>query len=87
MLHRMMTVPEAAERVNRNPETIRRWIRAGKLRARKIGTQHVIEEADLDAVTDTERRMLPVPESWKTMDDGNPMPDVLAILDEVRSGR
>ena len=44
----MVTVPQAARLTGRNPETIRRWIREGKLPARKIGTQHVIEEADLD---------------------------------------
>nr|MBA3300012.1 helix-turn-helix domain-containing protein [Thermoleophilaceae bacterium] len=44
----MITVPEAASRAGRDPETIRRWIRAGRLRARKIGTQHVIDEADLE---------------------------------------
>lgn len=43
----MLTVPEAARRVGRNPETVRRWIRAGKLPATRIGTQHVIEEDDL----------------------------------------
>lgn len=47
----MLTVPEAARRANRDPETVRRWIRAGKLPARKVGTQHVIDEADLaDAI-------------------------------------
>ena len=61
----MLTVPEAARRANRNPETIRRWIRAGKLRARKIGTQHVIEEEDLDAVLDDAYEMLPLPDEWK----------------------
>jgi excisionase family DNA binding protein len=45
----MLTVPQAARRVGRNPETIRRWIRAGRLPARKVGTQHVIEEQDLAA--------------------------------------
>ena len=40
----MMTVPEAARRTGKNPETIRRWIREGKLRAHKVGTQHVFEE-------------------------------------------
>ena len=46
----MLTVPEAAKRTGRNPETVRRWIREGKLRARKVGTQHVIEEQDLEAI-------------------------------------
>lgn len=46
----MLTVPQAARRTRKHPETIRRWIREGKLPARKVGTQHVIEEADLDAV-------------------------------------
>lgn len=44
----MLTVPEAAKRAKRDPETVRRWIRAGKLRARKVGTQHVIDKGDLD---------------------------------------
>ena len=46
----MLTVPEAAKRTGRNPETVRRWIREGKLRAHKVGTQHVIDERDLEAV-------------------------------------
>ena len=46
-----LTVPEAARRTGRNPETIRRWIREGKLRAHKVGTQHVIEEDDLADAT------------------------------------
>src|SRR4030067_450323 len=46
----MITVPEAARLVGRDPETIRRWIRAGKLTAWKIGTQHVIDEDDLTNV-------------------------------------
>lgn len=43
----MLTVPEAALRAGKNPETIRRWIRGGKLHAWKVGTQHVIDEDDL----------------------------------------
>ena len=83
----MLTVPEAARRANRNPETIRRWIRAGKLRARKIGTQHVIEEADLDEVLDDEYEMAPLPEEWKTTAEGKPMPNVVRIIHESRRGR
>ena len=44
----MLTVPEAARRVGRDPETVRRWIRAGKLSSVKVGTQHLIDEGDLD---------------------------------------
>lgn len=83
----MLTVPEAAKRVRRDPETVRRWIRAGKLRARKIGTQHFIEEDDLVAVTRT-AEMLPVPKSWgwdRTF-DGKPMPNVVEWIRRSREG-
>ncbi len=47
----MLTVADAAKRANRDPETIRRWIRAGKLTSWKVGTQHMIDEGDLaDAI-------------------------------------
>ena len=46
----MLTVPEAALRVGKNPETIRRWIRAGRLPSWRVGTQHVIDEDDLAQV-------------------------------------
>jgi excisionase family DNA binding protein len=45
-----LTVPEAAKRLRKNPETIRRWIREGKLVATKIGNQHFIDEAEIEAV-------------------------------------
>jgi len=60
----MLTVPEAARRAGRNPETIRRWIRAGRLRSEKVGTQHVVDEADLDALLDDRYEMLPLPPEW-----------------------
>lgn len=83
----MLTVPEAARRVGRNPETIRRWIRSGRLLARKVGTQHVIEEADLDAAI-TNEELLPVPAWWnRTMADGRPIPNVVAAIRRSREGR
>ncbi len=53
----MLTVAEAAKRANRDPETVRRWIRAGKLTSWKVGNQHMIDEDDLaDAIGgETER--------------------------------
>ena len=44
----MLTVPEAAKIAGKNPETIRRWIRSGKLPAQKFGTQHMVDEIALD---------------------------------------
>ena len=80
-----LTVPEAARRVGRNPETIRRWIREGKLRAHKVGTQHVIEERDLDnAAVPEGAESLPLPPAWRTTLTGEPMPDWVAL---VRQGR
>jgi excisionase family DNA binding protein len=85
----MLTVPEAAKRTGRNPETIRRWIREGKLRARKVGTQHVIDEHDLEAMQRSKHpEMLPVPEEWgwgRTF-WGAPMPNVVAWIRESRAG-
>ncbi len=46
----MLTVPEAAVRVHRNPETVRRWIRSGRLNATRIGTQFLIDEDELQGV-------------------------------------
>ena len=80
----MLTVPEAARRAGRNPETIRRWIRAGRLRSQKVGTQHVIEERDLDAILDDEYELLPVPPGFERTWTGEPAPNWVRI---VRQGR
>ena len=81
----MLTVPEVARRIHKDPETVRRWIRSGRLSARKIGTQHVIEEADLERLT--AGATLPLPASWAVTVTGDPMPDVVAALRESRAGR
>lgn len=81
----MMTVPEAARRIGRNPETVRRWIRSGRLRARRVGTQHVVEEADLDAVTASDR--VPLPPGWERLSDGTPRPDWGALVRDARRSR
>jgi excisionase family DNA binding protein len=82
----MLTVPEAARRTGRNPETIRRWIRSGRLRARKIGTQHVIEESDLEGIA-RGGVSLPVPERWRKFDSGRPQPNWVELIHESRRGR
>lgn len=81
----MITVPQAARRAGRDPETIRRWIRTGKLAARKVGTQHVIEESDLEAML--EAGLLPVPDRWRRFDSGRPQPDWAGAVRRSRQGR
>lgn len=82
----MLTVPEAARRAGKNPETIRRWIREGKLPARKVGTQHVLEEADLAEVMGGHADMDDLPTAWRTTFWGGPMPDVVASIRRSREG-
>ncbi len=79
----MLTVPEAARRVNRDPETVRRWIRAGKLRSEKIGTQHLIDERDLDAYVEEDYEMLPLPKAWRV----EPHVNWVKIIRESRESR
>jgi excisionase family DNA binding protein len=83
----MLTVPQVARRVGRNPETVRRWIREGKLRASKVGTQHVIEERDLEQMRiGPYPDVLPVPKEWgweKTR-WGTSMPNVVVLIRESR---
>jgi excisionase family DNA binding protein len=79
----MISVPEAARRVGRNPESVRRWIREGKLPARKIGTQHFIEEDDLAEFDRSE--YVPLPPELRVTMSGKPMPDFLAILRRQRA--
>jgi excisionase family DNA binding protein len=80
----MITVPEAARRLRRHAETVRRWIREGKLRSTKVGTQHLIDEtelAQLAAVT-----LLPVPAGWwSESHTGEPLPDFMAVLRRQRA--
>ncbi len=79
----MLTVPEPARRAGRGPETVRRWIRGGKLRPRTVGTQHVIEEEDLVALLGNADEQL-LPEEWSRLPDGRPMPNFVRYIRERR---
>ena len=81
----MLTVPEAARRARRNPETIRRWIREGKLRATKVGTQHVLEERDLDAILKPDVDIVDLPAEWQKTFWGGAMPDYVSIIRRQRT--
>lgn len=82
----MLTVPEAARRVGRDPETVRRWIRSGRLRSQKVGTQHLIDETDLDnAASGGEGAERP---QWlRRTHSGQSMPDSVRLIRELRDTR
>lgn len=82
----MITVPEAARRAGKDPETIRRWIRSGRLPATKVGTQHVVEAADLELILDQEELPVPSDWGWDLLPDGRPTPSVVAIIRRQRAG-
>ena len=83
----MLSVAEAASRVGRSPDTVRRWIRDGRLPARMEGRRRVIDPADLDGVRDGLYPMLPVPAEWERLEDGTPAPNWVAAVALSRAGR
>lgn len=81
----MLTVPEAARRTKRDPETVRRWIRSGRLKATRIGTQHLIDEDDLARLESDST--LALPPAWQRTATGERMPDVVAAIRSSRAAR
>lgn len=51
----LLTVGEAARLCHRTPETVRRWIWAGKVPAQKLGNQLFVRRSDLPGLADEER--------------------------------
>jgi excisionase family DNA binding protein len=82
----MLTVAEAADRLGRNPETVRRWIRSGRLPARRVGAKHAIDDRDLRVIEDDLYPMSELPDEWRVGDDGTPAPNWVAALHRSRSG-
>jgi excisionase family DNA binding protein len=78
----MVTVAEVAKRLSRDPETVRRWIRAGELPAKKVGLLHLIEEGDLAV-----GQVAHLPAAWRRTATGEKMPDVVAAIRRARAER
>jgi excisionase family DNA binding protein len=81
----MLTVLEAARRIKRDPETVRRWIRSGRLKASRIGARNLIDEGDLAGMTTD--ATLPLPATWQRTATGESMPTVVAAVRSSRSAR
>ncbi|MGH2831061.1 MAG: helix-turn-helix domain-containing protein [Actinomycetota bacterium] len=82
----LVTVPQAARRTGKNPETIRRWIRSGRLPAQKVGTQHLIDEEDLEAAAATDDECVPLPAELRKTWTGRPMPNPVRAIHLAREG-
>lgn len=83
----MLTVYETASRVGRSPDTVRRWIRQGRLPAQMRGGQQLIDDRDVRAIEDEIHPMAKLPEEWRVGDDGSSAPNWVAALRRSRSGR
>lgn len=83
----MLTVAEAASRVGRSPDNVRRWIRDGRLPAQTHGRRREIDPTDLDSLRDELYPMLPLPPEWQRLEDGSPAPNWVAAVALSRSGQ
>jgi excisionase family DNA binding protein len=79
----VLTVSEASALTGRDPETIRRWVRQGRLSARRDGPRLLLDASEVEAllVPDT----LPVPEAWRRTATGE-QPRWVAYLRRTREG-
>ena len=55
----LLTVEDVAQRLQIKPDTVRRWIRTGKLPAIELGGRLRVAPTDLQAFLDKHRKRLP----------------------------
>ena len=79
----MLTVQEAARLTGRNPETIRRWVRSGRLQSRRDGPRLLLFDDEVDALLAPPA--LPLPVAWLQTTFGR-QPDWVAYLRRTREG-
>lgn len=80
----MLTVTQVAQRVGRDPETVRGWIRSGKLEARRANGRMLISESALRDIENDLFPMADLPGEWAHGDHGLAAPNWVAALRRSR---
>ena len=80
----MISVREAAERARVSEETVRRWLRSGRLEGHRDGPRHLIDPTDLAALRSPVASS-PLPDAWIV--PGDPGPDWVALVRRLRGSR
>jgi excisionase family DNA binding protein len=84
----MLDVREAAAVVGRTPETLRRWIWAGRLAATKHGNRLLVARDDLDSLTAPAKHARITLAQWvKLVDDRVPSGKSTSAADLVLADR
>ena len=63
-----LTILAAAALIRRSPETVRRWVWTGRLKARRIGKQLLVPRRDVEALAGVGPRTLTLREWGKLAD-------------------
>ncbi len=76
---RLVTVPEAADRLGRSTEQVRRYLREGKLKGTRIGGQWFIDRFALDRFNDDLKTPTSFLEKLKPARENDPLSAVIGI--------
>ncbi|MGA0122180.1 MAG: helix-turn-helix domain-containing protein [Gaiellales bacterium] len=81
----VLTIAQAAARSGRGAETVRRWVRAGRLPAHRSGGRLLVHPEDLDALI--ARPALDPPAGWSRTSWDVRQPDWVSALRRHRGAR
>jgi excisionase family DNA binding protein len=81
----MLTISQAATLAGVAEETVRRWIRAGRLPARRDGPRLLVAADDVQLLAPG--ASLPLPAAWEQTSTGELQPDWVALVRRSRARR
>jgi excisionase family DNA binding protein len=77
----LLTVSEAAQRLERSTEQVRRYLREGRLQGRRLGNQWFIDAATLDAFLHELREERGFLDKVRPATESDPLASVIGIGD------